>query len=98
MFVVDRHALQPVDILDLVNQVGREFLDAIDGKNVVRGRVSIEQILALLNAIAFLNRKLLAFRQQIFLRFLVFILRYDRNTTLVLVVAPELDRSLRSLQ
>ena len=32
VLVVDVHALQPIDLLDLVDEVGRQFLDALDGR------------------------------------------------------------------
>src|SRR3977135_2025775 len=35
VLVVDEHALQPVDLLDFVDQIGSEFLDALDRQNVV---------------------------------------------------------------
>ena len=38
VLVVDVDALQPIDLLDFVDQVGRQLLDALDGENVVRSR------------------------------------------------------------
>ena len=70
MLVVDRHALQPVDVLDLVDQVVRELLDALDRQDVVRGRVAVVDEIAALDAIAVLDRQALAARDQILDRLL----------------------------
>ena len=56
MLVVDRHALQPVDLLDLVDEVVGQLLDALDRQDVVRRRIAVEHEVALLDAIAFLQR------------------------------------------
>ena len=52
VLVVDRHALQTVDVLDLVDQVVRELLDALDGQDVVRRRIAVVDEVATLDAIA----------------------------------------------
>ena len=57
MLVVDRHALEPVDLLDLVDEIGGQLLDALDGQDVVRRRVAVEQVVALLDAVALLHRQ-----------------------------------------
>ena len=41
VLVVDGHALQPVDVLDLVDQVVRELLDPLDRQDVVRRRMTV---------------------------------------------------------
>mgnify|MGYP003694524461 CR=1 FL=1 len=43
MLVVDRHALQPVDLLDLVDEVVGQLLDALDRQDVVRRRIAVER-------------------------------------------------------
>ena len=49
VLVVDRHALQPVDLLDLVDEVGGELLDALDRQDVVRRRIAVDDVVALLD-------------------------------------------------
>ena len=43
VLVVDGHALQSVDFLDLVDEIVGELLDALDGQDVVRRRVAVDQ-------------------------------------------------------
>ena len=62
MLVVDGHALQTVDLLDLVDEIVREFLDALDGQDVVRGRVAVGDVIALLDVVARLDGRALALR------------------------------------
>ena len=66
VLVVDQHALQPVDLLDLVDEIGRQLLDALDGENVVRGGIAVDDILALLDDVAILQMDVLRLRDQIF--------------------------------
>ena len=65
VLVVDGHALQPVDVLDLVDQVVRELLDALDGQDVVRRGVAVVDEVALLHAVAVLHGEVLAARDQV---------------------------------
>ena len=92
VLVVDRHALQPIDLLDLVHQVGGQLLDALDRKDVVRGRVAVHDEVADLHHVAVLQVDVLALRDQVLDR-LGTIVRGQRQATLVLVVAAELDRA-----
>ena len=55
VLVVDRHALEPVDLLDLVDEIVGQLLDALDRQDVVRRGMAVEQELALLDTIAFLH-------------------------------------------
>src|SRR4029077_18844921 len=93
MLVVDRHALQPIDLLDLVDQVGGEILDTPDRQDVVRCRVAFDYIIALLDDIAILQVDVLALRDQILACLLVLAVRLDGDAALVLVVAPEPHRA-----
>ncbi|HRC57628.1 MAG TPA: hypothetical protein PKU97_16955, partial [Kofleriaceae bacterium] len=52
VLVVDGHALQPVDVLDLIDQVVGEFLDALDCQDVVGCGVSVVDEIATLDAAA----------------------------------------------
>ena len=65
VLVVDGHALQTVDVLDLVDQVVGELLDALDGQDVVRRRVTVVDEVALLDAVAVLHGEALAARDQV---------------------------------
>ena len=101
MLVVDQHALQPVDLLDLVDEVLREFLDALDRQDVVRCRVAVEDVLAPLDGVAFLQMERLALRDEVLDRLLriaelvhLTVGRLDDDAALVLVVAPEADRAV----
>jgi hypothetical protein len=50
MLVVDKHTLEAVDLLDLVDQIGRQLFDALDRKNVVRCRQAVDEEVALLTS------------------------------------------------
>src|ERR1019366_15568 len=91
VLVVDQHALQPVDLLDFVDQIGSEFLDALDRQNVVRRRIALDDEIALFDDIAVLQMDVLALRDQVLARLLVLVHRLDRDAALVLVVAAEAD-------
>src|SRR6266851_7502308 len=93
VLVVDQHALQPVDLLDFVDQIGGEFLDALDRQDVVRCRVAFDDEVALFDDIAVLQVNVLALRDQVLARLLGLVHRLDRDATLVLVVAAEADRA-----
>ena len=93
MLVVDGHALEPVHLLDLVDQIVGELLDALDRQDVVRRRMAIEQELALLDAVALLHGKMPALGDQILDRLLAVIVGHDGDAPLVLVVAAELHRA-----
>src|SRR6516225_2231243 len=77
VLVVDRNALQAIDVLDLVDEIGGELLDALDRQDVVRRRIAFDDGVALLD--------------QVVLGLFALIGRLDDDATLVLVVAPEAD-------
>ena len=54
MLVVDAHALQPIDLLDLVDQIGGEILHALDGEDVVGRRVAFDDELTLFDDVTIL--------------------------------------------
>src|SRR6266851_5339795 len=91
VLVVDEHALQPVDLLDFVDQIGSEFLDALDRQNVVRRRIAFDDEVAFLDDVAVLQMDVLALRNQVLASLLVLVHRLDRDAALVLVVAAEPD-------
>ena len=78
VLVVDRHALQPVDLLDLVDEIGGEFLDALDRQDVVRRRVAVDDVVALLDDVAILQMDVLALRDQVLDRLRALLVRLDR--------------------
>ena len=67
MFVVDVDALQPVDLLNRVHEVGLSELFAKHGQQVVQVQRTVDQSLTSLNALAFLHVDVHAARQRIFL-------------------------------
>ena len=93
MLVVDGDALQPVDLLDLVDEIVGQLLDALDRQDVVRCRMTIEQELALLDAIALLHGEMPSLGDQILDRLAAVLVRHDGDAPLVLVVAAKLHRA-----
>ena len=55
VLVVDHHALQTIDVLDLVDQVVGKLLDALDREDVVRCGVAVVDEVAALDAVAVLD-------------------------------------------
>ena len=93
MLVVDGHTLEPVDVLDLVDQVVGEFLHAFNGKDIVRRRVTVINEFALFHAITVLHRQALAPRDQVLRWLFLVVVRFDYDPLLILVVLAELDRA-----
>src|ERR1700674_1219094 len=93
VLVVDADALQPVDLLDFIDQISGEILDALDRQNVVRCRIAFDDELALLDHVAVLQMDVLALRDQVLLRLLALVVWLDGDAALVLVVAAEPDGS-----
>src|SRR5262245_44101833 len=93
VLVVDADALQPVDLLDLVDEVAGQLLDAFDRQNVVRRRVAFDDEVALFDDVAVLQVDVLALGNEIFPRLLALVGRLDGDAPLVLVVAAETDRA-----
>src|SRR5262245_13480029 len=65
VFVVDVHALKPVDLLDCVDQVALKRLHALHGQDVVRVERAVHQRLAGAYAVAFLDVDVRAARDRI---------------------------------
>ena len=57
VLVIDGHALQPVDVLDLVDEIVGELLDALDGQDVVRCGMAVVDEVAALDAVAMSGRR-----------------------------------------
>ena len=68
VLVVDAHALESVDLLDLVDEVLRERALAEHLEDVVRVRRTVHQRLARADAVAFAHREVLALRDQVLAR------------------------------
>jgi len=94
VLVVDGHALQTVDFLDLVDEIGSQCLHALNGQNVVRCRVAVKNVLTLFDGVAFLKVEMFAFRDEIFDGIDPLLCRLDDDAALVLVVATEADRAV----
>ncbi|MCB9958360.1 MAG: hypothetical protein H6843_07135 [Rhodospirillaceae bacterium] len=66
VLVVDLHALQPIDVLDLVDQIVGQRLHAHHRQDVVRHRVAVHQQVALDHQVALLDGDVLALGDQVF--------------------------------
>src|SRR5690606_10640977 len=66
VLVVQLHALQTIDVLNLVDEIVGQGLNAQDRQDLMRDRGAINQDVAFLDQIAFLNDNVLAFRDQVF--------------------------------
>src|SRR5690606_28050951 len=66
VLVVDLHTLQAIDVLNLVNHVTGQFLNAFQAQNVVRIRRAINNQLTFVNHLAVVNQHLLLFGDQEF--------------------------------
>src|SRR6185437_5415505 len=89
VLVVDLHALQAIDLLDLVDEIGGQLFDTADGENVVRSGIALDDVIALLDDVAILQMDVLALRDQVLLRLVAFGRRLDADAALVLVVFAE---------
>src|SRR5205823_11850068 len=76
-----------------VDQIGSEFLDALDRQDVVRSRVAFDDEVALFDDVAVLQVDVLTLRNEVLASFLILVHRLDRDTALVLVVAAESNRA-----
>ena len=94
VLVVDLHALEFVDLLDLVHQELGQRLDAQHPQQVVRHRVAVDDQVARLHAVAFLHHHVPALGDQVLDRLQVLVGRQDAQPPLVLVVLAELDPAL----
>ena len=65
VLVVDADPLQAVDLLDLVDEIGRQLLNALDREDIVRGGIAVDDVLALLDDVAVLKMNVLRLRDQV---------------------------------
>src|SRR5579883_273250 len=93
VLVIDRDALQPIDILDLVDEIAGKLLDPFDRQDVVRRRIAFDNEVALLDHVAVLQVDVLALGDEVLPWLLILIGRLDGDAPLVLVVAAEANRA-----
>ena len=55
VLIVDQHALKTIDFLHLVNEVRCQRFHAFNRKNVMRRRVAVDDVIALINHVAILQ-------------------------------------------
>src|SRR4029077_4052626 len=91
VLVVDLHALQAIDLLDLVDEILGQLLDAQHAQDVVRHGVAVDQEVAALDVVAFLDGDALGLRDQVLDRLRTLAFRHDQDAALALVVLAELD-------
>ena len=89
VLVVDLHALQAVHVLDFLDQVGGQRLDAEQAQDVLRIRLAVHHGLALLHVLAFEHDDLAVLRDQLFVLVAVGVL--DDQALLALGVLAEAD-------
>src|SRR5512138_529295 len=87
VLVVDLHALQSIDVLNLAHEVVRKRLDALQPQNVVRVRLAVRDDFAALHLLAFEHVEMTPFRNQLFV--LLALLIRDDQTTLALGLLTE---------
>ena len=68
VLVVDLHALEPVDVLDLVDDVARERLHPLEAQDVVRIGGAVDDRLALVDHLAVVHGDVLVLRDQVLVR------------------------------
>ena len=90
VLVVDVHALQPVDLLDFVDEILLQLLLAKDVQDVVRIARAVHQRLARADALAFLDVHVHAARQRVLTRLRARLVRHDEDLPLPLHHRPVL--------
>ena len=89
VLVVDLHALQSIDLLDLAHEIFGQRLDAERFQDVVRIRRTADEVVAPLHVIAFLHLDHARLGHQLLMRRRT-VVRDDRDLTLRLIVLQEL--------
>src|SRR5712671_1567912 len=91
VLVINAHALQSVDLLDLVDQVARELLDPKDAQDVVRYAVAVQHQVALQDVITLLHADVFALGDQVLDRLAGALVRHHDDAPLGLVILAEFD-------
>ena len=96
MLVVDLHALQSINFLDLVGQVGCQSLDTEHQQDVVGYGITVHQRIPLHHVVALLDADVLALGNQVFPRLAIAVLvgGNDDDPSFGLVVLAELDATV----
>ena len=89
MFVIYFNTLQTINILNLINHIICKSFDTHDCQNIVRGRVSVHNIVTLLNKITFNYRNMLTFRDHIFHWLQHFISWLNCNAPFIFIITPK---------
>src|SRR5579885_450513 len=89
MLVIDAHALQPVDLLDLIDQILGQRLFAEDRQDIVRVRRTFHQRFTRADKVALVHADMLALGNQVFARLAD--LRRDHHLALALGILAERD-------
>ena len=84
MLVVDTYALQPVDVLHLVNDVPRQGLYTLQAQDVMRLCRAVNNNLALVDYLTIMHHDMLVFRYQELMRLTIHV--SDHQTLLALGV------------
>ena len=91
MLVVDLHTLQPVHILNFLDQIFGKRFNAKNAEDVMWHRATIEKQVTLPNDVAFIDSKWTALWQQIFNRIKIAICWHNPNPALGFIVITKLD-------
>ena len=94
VLVVNRHTLEAIDLLDLVDEVFASSSTPSTRRISCGTAIAVDQEIAALDEIAFLHRDMLALRNQILDPLRAFLVRHDQHAALGLVVLAELDATV----
>ena len=86
MLIVDLHPLQAIHVLNLVDHIIGQGFNTHYRKNIMRRRVTIHDVITLLDEITFLDGDVLAFWHHVLDFCQSLISRFNRNAALVFVV------------
>ena len=90
MFVVYEHALQTINFLNFIDEIGCKFFNALDGKNIMWGRIAVDDIIALFDNVTILKMDVFAFRDKILDGLGIFLCRDNREALFVFVIFAKL--------
>ena len=92
MLIVNLNTLQTVNVLNFLDQIFSQLLNAQNAQNIMRSRCTFNQHIAFLDNIAVLNNQVTSFRNQIFQRFAF--LRHNGNPLFGLIILAEFNLSV----
>ena len=91
MLVVDLHALQTIDVLDLAHEIVRERLNALQAQDVVRVRLAVRDDFAAFHGLALEDVQLPPLRNELLV--LLAVVARDDETPLALGFLAEAHRA-----